>query len=111
LLHEPAAAELSPGSKNARAKNRNSRGISRLILLSSPRLKNISLPFFRIIGMLPASRLDERGTFWPIVTGREAGCDGRNSAAREFFVRTNGADADDEGVWSWPPDAEAKFAI
>jgi hypothetical protein len=27
-----------------------------------------------------------------------------------FFVRTNGAGAD-EGVWSWPPDAEAKFAI
>jgi len=23
-------------------------------------------------------------------------------------VRTNGADADDEIVWSWPPDAEAK---
>ena len=41
-----------------------------------------------------ASRLDERGTFWPIVTGREAGCDGRNGDAREFFVRTNGADAD-----------------
>ena len=25
-------------------------------------------------------------------------------------VRTNGADADDEIVWSWPPDAEAKPA-
>jgi hypothetical protein len=27
-----------------------------------------------------------------------------------LFVRTNGADADGEVVWSWPPDAEAKFA-
>ena len=26
------------------------------------------------------------------------------------LVRTNGADADGEIVWSWPPDAEAKFA-
>ena len=25
-----------------------------------------------------------------------------------LVVRTNGADADDEIVWSWPPDAEAK---
>jgi hypothetical protein len=25
-----------------------------------------------------------------------------------FFTRTNGAEADDEIVWSWPPDAEAK---
>jgi len=24
------------------------------------------------------------------------------------FVRTNGAEADGKGVWSWPPDAEAK---
>ena len=30
--------------------------------------------------------------------------------ARTFLVRTNGIDADCEGVWSWPPDAEAKFA-
>ena len=49
-----------------------------------------------------------RGAFWPIVTGREAGCDGRVGDARELFMRTNGADADGEGVWSWPPDAEAK---
>src|SRR5690349_6880102 len=27
-----------------------------------------------------------------------------------FIVRTDGADADGEIVWSWPPDAEAKFA-
>jgi hypothetical protein len=32
------------------------------------------------------------------------------SDARDFFVRTNGAAADCEIVWSWPPDAEAKFA-
>jgi hypothetical protein len=30
-------------------------------------------------------------------------------ATRTVFVRTNGADADDEVVWSWPPDAEAKL--
>jgi hypothetical protein len=24
------------------------------------------------------------------------------------FVRTNGAEADGKGVWSWPPDAEVK---
>jgi hypothetical protein len=29
-------------------------------------------------------------------------------ATRTFFVRTNGADADDEIVWSWRPDAGAK---
>jgi hypothetical protein len=40
-----------------------------------------------------------------------AGCDGRIGAAREvIFTRTNGADADGEIVWSWPPDAEAKRA-
>jgi hypothetical protein len=94
-----AAAEPFPGSKKACAKNRNSRGISRLIRLSSPWLKNIHLLFFRIICMLPAPRLDARGTFWPIVTGREAGCDGRK-APREFFARTNGAAADGEVVWS-----------
>jgi hypothetical protein len=30
---------------------------------------------------------------------------------RALFARTNGADADGEVVWSWPPDAEAKFAM
>ena len=30
-------------------------------------------------------------------------------AARTIFVRTNGAAADGEIVWSWPPDAEAKL--
>ena len=37
-------------------------------------------------------------------------CDGRFGDAREFFVRTNGAEADGKIVWSWPPDAEAKLA-
>jgi hypothetical protein len=32
------------------------------------------------------------------------------AASRTIFVRTNGADADGEIVWSWPPDAEAKSA-
>jgi hypothetical protein len=31
-------------------------------------------------------------------------------AARTLVVRTNVAGADDEIVWSWPPDAEAKLA-
>ena len=35
-----------------------------------------------------------------IVTIREAGCDGRDSDARDCLVRTNDADADDEIVWS-----------
>jgi hypothetical protein len=39
-----------------------------------------------------------------------AGCDGRLGAARDCLARTNGADADSEGVWFWSPDAEAKFA-
>jgi len=30
------------------------------------------------------------------------------AATRTFFVRTNGADADGEVVWSWRPDAGAK---
>jgi hypothetical protein len=31
-------------------------------------------------------------------------------AARAKIVRTNGAGCGREGVWSWPPDAEAKLA-
>ena len=30
-------------------------------------------------------------------------------ATRTIFVRTNGADADGEVVWSWRPDAGAKL--
>jgi len=29
-------------------------------------------------------------------------------AARAIFVRTNGAETDGEGVWSWHPDAGVK---
>src|SRR5690349_17542486 len=50
----------------------------------------------------------QRGALWPIVTEREAGCGGRRQRRARFFVRTNGADADGEVVWSWRPDAGAK---
>jgi hypothetical protein len=59
--------------------------------------------------MIRASRLGKRGVC-AIVTKREAGCDGRIGDARDYLVRTNGADADGEVAWSWPPDAEAKLA-
>jgi hypothetical protein len=39
--------------------------------------------FSEIYGWFVSSRLDERGTFWPVVTGHEAGCDGRK-ATRVF---------------------------
>ena len=55
-----------------------------------------------------------RGAFWPIVTEREAGCDGRIGVARaselSLGMRTNDAEADGEVVWSWHPDAGAKLA-
>ena len=35
-----------------------------------------------------------------IVTNVGQGCDGRGSTQRKYFARTNGADADDEVVWS-----------
>jgi hypothetical protein len=53
-----------------------------------------------------ASRLDEEGRI-AIVTTRGAGCDGRFGDAQRSFIRTSGAEADGEVVWSWPPDAEA----
>jgi len=62
--------------------------------LSSPLRRNIFLYGFRkseVWCVHPASRWR---AFWPIVTEREAGCDGRSGDAREFFVRTNGAGAD-----------------
>ena len=37
--------------------------------------------------------------------------DAMATRAGQKLVRTNGAVADGKGVWSWPPDAEAKFAI
>ena len=49
--------------------------------------------------MMRVSRLGKRGVC-AIVTTREAGCDGRIRDARDFIARTNGADADDEIVWS-----------
>jgi hypothetical protein len=95
----PAARERLPGQKSLREKSKFVRHFKADSAVQSL-AQNILLPFFRIMGMLPASRLDARGTFWPIVTGREAGCDGRKGAARDRFVRTNGAAADGEVVWS-----------
>jgi hypothetical protein len=53
---------------------------------------------------LSAHPVSSRGTLRPIVTKREAGCDGCVGAPRR-----SAHDADGEAVWSWPPDAEVKL--
>src|SRR5690348_6874517 len=76
------------------AQNRISRTISTLNPLSSPAAKNFYLPFFGKLWFSLHIPPRCKRAFWPIVTEREAGRDGRVGDAREFFVRTNGADAD-----------------
>src|SRR5262245_13817668 len=71
--------------------------------LSSPSCKNISLPFFRTVWFPPAIPPRQRGV--RVVTNVEAGCGGRWSCRK-----TSDAVADGKAAWSWPPDAEAKFA-
>ena len=74
-----------------------------LILASSPRAKNISLPFFGntclYLAIPPRLKRDVRA----IVTTREAGMRWTRQAMRDEHHL-----ADSEIVWSWPPDAEAK---
>jgi hypothetical protein len=45
-----------------------------------------------------------------IVTDVERGMRWTLWRRARVVVRTNGADADGEIVWSWPPDAEVKLA-
>ena len=73
---------ISPGFRGRRlhkipcAKNRNSRAASALILLSSPRRKNISIPFFGNVWFAPHLRGASRSSrTW------NAGCDGRGGVA------------------------------
>ena len=48
------------------------------------RLSEIRLTFRRIRSMMRPSRLARRGALWPIVTEREAGCDGRFGSRVRF---------------------------
>ena len=49
---------------------------------------------------LPAHPASARGAFRPIVTTREAGCDGRDDVTRIYLRWTTGVVADGEVVWS-----------
>ncbi len=73
--------------------------------------KNCAFVFAEFVIGIHPSRLNERGVR-AVVTRREAGrrwtC---RVAARLWLARTNNIDADDEAVWSWPPDAEVKPAV
>ena len=53
-----------------------------------PLLKNIFLPFFKIMIIVTMSRLDKEGRI-AVVTKRAAGCDGRESIVRRaMHLRT-----------------------
>jgi len=72
--------------------------------LSSPRAKNISLfPKPKSVVMFAPSRSHKRGASRSSRT-LEAGCGGRFGDARRAVL-----EADGETVWSWRPDAGAKF--
>jgi len=51
--------------------------------------------------------LAQEGRF-AIVTNVGRGMRWTRQGSAQAFARTNDPDADGEGVWSWPPDAEVK---
>jgi hypothetical protein len=97
-----AYRRLSRGNNRVRAKS-NFASRFNLIGSSSPKVKNILLPFFRKCGWVPPSRL-AKGRI-AIVTNVEWDAVDASSATDERGLLAYG-----EAVWSWRPDAGAKFA-
>jgi hypothetical protein len=83
------ATKPPSGSKNhQRAKPKFASRLNTLPIDSSvnPSCKKIYFSFSEICGWFVSSRLDERGTFWPVVTGHEAWLRWTQGDARVFFA-------------------------
>jgi hypothetical protein len=88
LSYAPGSRQDRHGSSRCRCEPDRSRDLRRTAhrcqAMNAARQK-FYFSFSEIYGWFVSSRLDERGTFWPVVAGHEAGCDGRK-ATRVFFA-------------------------
>jgi hypothetical protein len=75
------------------------------------REKYSASPLHQMMSSLEPSRLMQRGVRVVTIRGVRAAMDAMASGVRkERALQTSGAGADGEVVWSWRPDAGAKFA-
>jgi hypothetical protein len=109
---EPSAANVAISVAGRCRSGSRAVAVNSMICPTGSRSKTLSSPLGKNI--LPTYSVNQKYGIPPghegriaIVTTREAGMRWTHWRRARSFVRTNGAEADDEVVWSWPPDAEA----